>query len=293
VVTLTWEMTGATIASSPLTGINVLTVYTFNVGVTTITYTVTDSSGNVTTCSFDITITSKPEIECPGDITTNTDADVCTASLDPGYPTLLSGVEPIDWTWEMTGATTGSGTGIPITPNPYEFNVGTTTITWIATNISGADTCVQVITVIDDQPPTFTPPAPFSLCVNNIIEATYYDPTMDITPDRPEYYIFEAGSEVFDLNTSSFLDNCGLSCSVAIRWRIDFADGSTIPPLPDLYVTGQPSDYGTEIHLPGDGITFLDVEHFITYWIEDCHGNVSDPQQVSIIIKPRPNVIKQ
>jgi large repetitive protein len=42
---LTWTMSGATNVSSPSTGINNLGSYTFNVGVTTITYTVIDAFG--------------------------------------------------------------------------------------------------------------------------------------------------------------------------------------------------------------------------------------------------------
>jgi hypothetical protein len=56
-------MTGATIASSPATGINYVGTYPFNLngttgsGVTTITYTVKDAAGNITTCSSTVTVT--------------------------------------------------------------------------------------------------------------------------------------------------------------------------------------------------------------------------------------------
>ena len=45
IISLTWTMTGATTASSPATGINNLSSYTFNAGVTNVTYTVTDGQG--------------------------------------------------------------------------------------------------------------------------------------------------------------------------------------------------------------------------------------------------------
>jgi hypothetical protein len=50
-------MTGATIASSPATGINNLDTYTFGWGTTTVTYTVTDALGLSDFCSFTVTIT--------------------------------------------------------------------------------------------------------------------------------------------------------------------------------------------------------------------------------------------
>ncbi|OSZ80048.1 hypothetical protein CAP36_01940 [Chitinophagaceae bacterium IBVUCB2] len=53
----TWALTGATVASSPATGINTVGSRAFNLGVTTVTYTVRDAAGNTGTCSFTVTIT--------------------------------------------------------------------------------------------------------------------------------------------------------------------------------------------------------------------------------------------
>ena len=56
VTKLTWALTGATTGTSPTTGINFLGTRTFNFGVTTVTYTVTDASGNTATCSYTVTV---------------------------------------------------------------------------------------------------------------------------------------------------------------------------------------------------------------------------------------------
>jgi len=56
IATVTWEMTGATTAISPATGINDITSFRFNPGITTVTYTVTDAFGLSATCSFTITV---------------------------------------------------------------------------------------------------------------------------------------------------------------------------------------------------------------------------------------------
>jgi hypothetical protein len=55
-------MTGATVASSPATGINFVGTRQFNLngttgqGVTTVTYTAKDAAGNIRTCSFTVTV---------------------------------------------------------------------------------------------------------------------------------------------------------------------------------------------------------------------------------------------
>ncbi len=66
--TLTWSMSGATIGNSEATGINYVGTAVFNSGVTTITYTATDSSANIINCSFTITVT---DTESPIVITKN------------------------------------------------------------------------------------------------------------------------------------------------------------------------------------------------------------------------------
>ena len=286
-VNLSVTLSGATISGPHTT----LSGVTFVEGITIVTWTVSDNCGNSNECQFMVSLTSKPQINCPADISTFTDPGLCSASLDPGFPVKILGTEPVTYSWAMTGATSGfSGTGT-ITPNPFMFNAGITTITWIASNISGSDTCIQTITVVDNGLPTFTPPGPFTFCVENIYTADYYDPTMDIAPDRPEYYLFEAGNVVLNINPATFNDNCSLSCSVEIRWKINFSDGTQLPALPALYITGQPSSYGSDIQLPGSVTS--NVLHSITYQIVDCSGNISAPVTAIITIIPRPDIIKQ
>jgi hypothetical protein len=288
-IIITWVMSAPTAGSGTGT---IPDPFNFNVGTTTVTYTATDACGNASTCTFSVTVlpNDPPDITCPGNINQPADPGLCSAALNPGFPTLVSGTAPITYTWVMTGATTGSGTG-PVVPNPYTFNVGVTTITWRATNIAGYDECIQTITVVDNQPPTFTAPLSQAFCVENIYTALYWDPTMDITPARPEYYLFKAGDTRLNIDPATFADNCPLSCTAEIRWRITFSDGTFLPSLPATYNTGQPSAYPGDIQFPG-AVTG-DVVHTITYQIVDCNGNVSLPVTINITIKPRPNVIKQ
>lgn len=251
------------------------------------TFSVTDKCGNVTECIQKITIASTPpDITCSTPVSVNADATLCSATVNPIEPTINAGA-PVTWSWVMAGATIATGTG-PI--GNYIFNVGVTTITWTATNSSGTDVCDQTITVIDNQKPNFSIPTDKNYCVETIVLADYWDPTIDITPNRPDYYTFVSGKIDLDLVTATFTDNCPNTCGFEIRWHIDFEDGSTLPAAPATYLTGQISTYGSNILFPGK--VTGDAVHKVSYQIVDCNGNISDEQSVFVTVKPRPNVIK-
>jgi hypothetical protein len=282
-IAVTWTMSIPTAG----TGTGIIPVpFQFNIGTTTVTYKFTDACGNFSTCIFTVTVDPNypPDISCPGNITQNTDPGECSATLDPGYPTLLSGTPPVIISWVMTGATTGSGTG-PVLPNPYTFNEGLTTITWTASNAAGIDTCYQLINIIDNEQPAFETPAPFVFCVNAIFNATYDgepEPLADIVPDRPDWYTVDGTP---DLDLVNITDNCCSEDEMEIQWTIVFSNG-----YPSISGTGQPSAYGP-ITLWGT-TDFTVVVHTITYLLVDCNGNSYGPVTVNITIKPRPNVTK-
>ena len=232
--TLSWTIvheTNGTVSSSVTTGINyVPTPYPqLDMGVNTVTYTLSDGS-NTSTCTFTITITAKPVIDCPGDIVTNTTTTGCTQTLNPGVPELISGSQPISWTWLITDPDgliqdSGAFSGTVALPGygDKEFKLGTSTITWTATNLAGTASCTHTVTVEDKEPPTFTLPLPFSECVERIQDATYDAPTIDITPARPEYYIFVPLNN-YALDLPLLLDNCCATASITVNWRIEFTD---------------------------------------------------------------------
>ena len=56
-------MTGALVLNSPTTGINYVGTKTFPVGITTVTYTLTNGGGFIKTCSFTVKVTNS---RCPG-----------------------------------------------------------------------------------------------------------------------------------------------------------------------------------------------------------------------------------
>lgn len=276
-----WSATGAT----ALADSGFVSTQTFNTGITEVTYTATDLSSYTATCTFTVNVIGLPEIQCPADITNlTTDPGVCYHIATPGQPEILHGSN-ITFRWIMAGANCDTGYTAPI--QNYPFNAGSTTITWIAQNGAGADTCVQQIIVTDNEPPQFTAPEPFVLCVEPIVLAEFYQPTTDITPERPEYYTFKAGDVLFDLDTANFHDNCTPAEMLILTWTIQFYDGT------EFNGTGQPSTFGSDILIPGDGINFNDVTHVIKYRLTDASNNQTNFKNSPITIKPRPNVIKQ
>jgi uncharacterized repeat protein (TIGR01451 family) len=160
----------------------------------------------------------------------------------------------------------------------------------------------------DHTPPTFTTPGPFNFCVIDIFSALYDgqpEPDADIMPEaaylpqfpagytRPDWYIVPAGSTEFDLTYLD--DNCCDENQLIISWTISFGGEH-----PEITGSGQPSTYDdpdvagspNPIKIWGTN-NYLEVTHTITYTVTDCNGNAAEePTSVEILIRPRPNVIK-
>jgi hypothetical protein len=187
VTTLTWEKTGATIASSPLTGINQASATDFNIGITTVTYTATDATGNSATCSFEVTVTdnTNPTIICPSNANGNTVATSCSGIVNNIDATFADNCTVTTLTWTKTGATTANSplTGINQVSGT-NFNLGITTVTYTAKDAAGnSATCSFTVTITDNINPIITCPTDangttsLTTCsgiVNNI-DATFVD----------------------------------------------------------------------------------------------------------------------
>ncbi len=131
-----------------------LNTYVFSEGVTTVTWLVTDSSGNTTTCDQLVTVTKDidPTLTCPTDVSVSADAGECMASnVNLGTPVIGADDCAVLSVEALVG-------GQPIDPNTYQFVVGETTVTWKVTYIDGftSVTCNQTVTVLDEEAPTLT-----------------------------------------------------------------------------------------------------------------------------------------
>jgi hypothetical protein len=128
------------VACSPASGTS------FAKGVTTVSCTVADASGNTKSCSFTVTVndTTPPQIACPANISVPTDAGQCAAIV------------------AYTTTATDNCPGLTVACNPpsgASFPKGTTTVACVATDTAGnAASCTFTVTVNDTQPPTIACP---------------------------------------------------------------------------------------------------------------------------------------
>ncbi|WP_041264051.1 T9SS C-terminal target domain-containing protein [Bernardetia litoralis] len=124
---------------------------TYPLGITTVTWTVTDNSGNIATATQTVIIsdTENPTITAPFSVVVPTDAGICTASsVVLGTPT------------------TADNCGIASVTNdaPSIFPLGTTDVTWtVVDNAGNTATAIQPVTVLDRINPTMTNPVTANL----------------------------------------------------------------------------------------------------------------------------------
>jgi hypothetical protein len=189
----------------------------FPTGTTTITYTATDGAGNTTVRTQTVTVTESvnPTITAPNDLTINTGPGATSCGVVVGDATL--GTASAN---DNCPGVTVARTGVPSGNN---FPVGTTTVTYTATDRSG-NTAVdtQTVTVVDNTAPTISAPA-------NVTLLTGAGAT-------------SCGVTVADLDTTigtaTTSDNCPGAITVA---RSGVPSGNTFP-LGDTFVSYTATD---------------------------------------------------
>ena len=173
---LTYVLTGATTGSG--TG-EVPSNQVYSAGVTTVTYTVTDSNANTASCSFTVTILRlnipPTVIDCPDDPAPVTAiAGTCFAPVSPDAPVITDPCPTVTYTIENDYNNTADATD--------SYPVGTTTVTWtISDNLGNTTTCTQTV-VVNDLPPTIS-------CPGNVSETIAPDGCTkdDVTVGLPTY----------------------------------------------------------------------------------------------------------
>ena len=148
----------------------------FPVGNTTITYTATDASGNTATATQKVTVVDNtvPVVTAPGPVTLYTGAGATSCGVT---------VSNLDATFS-TGSATDNCPGVGAVsrsgvPSGNNFPVGTTTLTYSATDAHGnTGSATQVVTVVDNTPPVISCPSNIVLeptCPSGAV-ATYTAP---------------------------------------------------------------------------------------------------------------------
>jgi len=128
--------------------------FVFPTGTTIVTYTATDNAGNVTTGTQRVVVTESPAINptitAPADVTVNTGAGATSCGAVVSDATLGS----------ASASDNCPGVTVSRSPAGNNFPVGNTTVTYTATDASGnTATDTQIVTVVDNTPPTITAPA--------------------------------------------------------------------------------------------------------------------------------------
>jgi gliding motility-associated-like protein len=158
----------------------------FPIGTTTVTWTVTDGSGNTTTATQLVTVVDQtaPTVFAPANVTVSSNNFCEATGVDLGTP----------------NATDNCTNNLTITNNaPATYPLGTTTVTWTVTDAAGNITTVdQTVTVIDETAPVVL------LASTSVILDANGNATI----------AFE------DLDNGSF-DNCGIASVVISQSEFD------------------------------------------------------------------------
>ncbi|WP_266205729.1 HYR domain-containing protein [Pontibacter kalidii] len=134
-----WVMSGATTGN----GQGQVGTYTFNKGVTTVSYTATDAAGNSATDQLLVTVTDDdaPVLTVPANIVVQTQPDKCGAAVnyDVTASDNCSAVTPVMTAGLASGAT---------------FPVGTTTVTYKATDEAGNASIQSFTVTVENEVPS-------------------------------------------------------------------------------------------------------------------------------------------
>ena len=143
----------------------------FNVGITVVTWTITDGSGNTATATQNVTITDvvAPIVIAPQNINSSSNTSCTATGLNIGTAIALDNC-----------------TVASITSNaPAAFPVGTTIVTWSATDNSGnIGTATQTVTIIDNIYPSIIPPNDLTAVTNSGCTADNLNLGTPITSDN-------------------------------------------------------------------------------------------------------------
>jgi gliding motility-associated-like protein len=203
----------------------------FPIGTTTVTYTATDSQNNTSTCNFTVTVTdeSNPTLTgCPQDILAGATSS-CRAT--------------VSW----TPPTAQDNCNITLTSNREPgstFPIGTTTVTYTATDPSGKkSTCSFKVIVSDKEPPTFTacPTEIVAMATSDCQATATWSPPLasdncdkvSITSTHTPGSIFPGGTT---LVTYTATDAAGNSSTCEFNVLVSTGDAPMISGCPDSVV---------------------------------------------------------
>ncbi|MFV5699115.1 HYR domain-containing protein, partial [Flavobacterium sp. ZT3R17] len=262
----------------------------FSIGITTVTWTVTDGAGNTATATQKVTVTDniKPTIVCVGDKAKITDTANCS------YTVLGSEFNPISFGDNCTGSTISNNYNSTATLAGAVFPKGVTIVVWTVKDASGNTTsCNFTVTVASPLLATSTTDNPqlyFGLSTDQIATITTTPSgstgpyTIEYTMSRPLNCNISGGSETW----STSINNSGTGCtSLMNTGTVSTASpyAITLKLMADAIITAKVTDKFGCVVYTSVKIWAEDVRCFAgksgNMKVKICHktGSVSNPCQ--------------
>ncbi|CAL66806.1 secreted protein containing hyalin domain [Christiangramia forsetii KT0803] len=281
----------------------------FPVGTTTVTYTVTDINGNVSTESFTVTVVDNeaPEISCPSNITVDTETGVSYATVDF---TNATATDNCSVSVEQTGG--------PVSGS--QFEIGTTTVTFTATDAAGnTSECSFTVTVEDNEDPTISCPSDIDLTNDAGVCGAAVEFTIPEFSDNSGFATIEqtAGLEsgdVFPVGTTTVsytvTDEAGNSANCSFDVTVIDTEAPVLEEMDDLTTNNDNGICGAVVNFNTVAATdnceidsIVITEGFesgsefpvgtttVTYTVTDINGNVSTESfTVTIVDNEAPEI---
>ena len=135
--------------------------------IVTVTFTATDACGNINTATKDFIVNDNtaPTITCPANITVTADLGQPNANITIALPSVSDNCDAnVAYTNDYTGVEDASGI----------YNLGTTTVTYTATDNCGNTTqCSFTVTVNDNEAPEINCPPTITVSCIDLVPAAY------------------------------------------------------------------------------------------------------------------------
>ncbi|RZS93287.1 HYR domain-containing protein [Aquimarina brevivitae] len=150
IVSQTWTLTGATTGNSSSIDINDASGQVFNIGVTTVTYTVNDAAGNTNSCQFTVTVndTENPVVNCISNQTKSADLGECF------YTVVGTEFDPLSTTDNCSVASISNDFNNSNTLDGAQLIDGTVVVWTVVDTAGNSNTCSFTITIEDNEDPT-------------------------------------------------------------------------------------------------------------------------------------------
>jgi hypothetical protein len=283
----------------PSNGISNDAPESFPIGATIVTWTVIDGNGNTATAEQTVTVEDNevPVIAAVSDIIRPTDDGTCDAEIEITAPSVSDNCDS-----PIAIGTRSDGLALD---EPYP--VGSTQITWTATDASENDALavVQTVTVEDDENPLITAPANVSIQIgeddDSATDVELGTPTTsdncgvdEVSNDAPESFPIGTTTvtwTVTDVNGNTATADQTVTVSREIlptitapaNITIDTDEGSCEATEVEL---GTPTVTGEDI--PSDGISNDAPESFpigatiVTWTVIDGNGNTATANRLSL-----------